>query len=136
MASVFALKGPSNSGKSDVLIRLFHNLQAKYPTATVQVLHGRSRDMKVVLRGIKGKTVGVESQGDPNSRLKESLAGFLAAGCDVIFCACRTSGMTLGWVNALAPPHRVQLVAQIRAARDHATANAAMAASLIRMADL
>lgn len=41
--------------------------------------------MKVIISGVKGQIVGIETQGDPNSRLQDSLEDFLNASCDVIF---------------------------------------------------
>ena len=136
MAHIIALQGPGNSGKTSTLIQVLKDLQAKYPSATVQALHGATNDIKVVLRRVNGKIVGIESQGDPGSRLQQSLSDLLAAKCDVIFCACRTRGTTVGWVSACMPPHKVQFVQQTRAARGHASTNSATAAALIKLAGL
>ncbi len=135
MSHIIALQGRASSGKTSTLVQVFKDLQAKYPAATVQLLGGR-RDIKVMLLGVNGKIVGIESQGDPNSRLKKSLSDFLEAKCDIIFCACRTSGMTVDWVTALSPKHNVQFVQQKRTTSGHAKANSAMAASLIKLAGL
>ncbi|MHB1143803.1 MAG: hypothetical protein ACYCZS_02770 [Thiobacillus sp.] len=136
MPYLFALQGPGNSGKSTTLIHLYHALQTKYPAATIQAVHNGTRDIAVIMRGVKGLVVGIESQGDPGSRLRQSLAGFAAANCDIIFCACRTSGMTVGWVNSLSPPYNIQLVQQNRVAINHAVTNAATAATLMRLAGI
>jgi len=136
MAHIIALQGPGNSGKTSTLIQVFKDLQAKYPSATVQALHGATNDIKVVLHGVNGKIVGIESQGDPGSRLQQSLPDLLAAKCDVIFCACRTRGATVSWVSAYMPPHKVQFVQQTRTTRGHASANSATAAALIKLAGL
>ena len=101
----------------------------------VQILAGRN-DLKVLIHGVNGKLVGIETQGDPNSRLKESLSYFLAEKCDIIFCACRTSGMTVTWVNDHSAKHKVQFVPQTRVASGQPKANAAMAAYLIKVAGL
>ena len=45
--------------------------------------------------------IGIESQGDPNSRLFESLKEFVKINCDLIICSTRTSGATVGAVSAL-----------------------------------
>lgn len=133
---IFALQGPANSGKTDTLIRVRDLLQAKYPSASLTSLHNGSGDIKVIFRGINGKTVGIESQGDPNSRLKESLLDFQRAGCDIIFCACRTSGMTVAWIKALSPPYQTQFVQKVRTTHNHGSTNAAVAASLVQMSGL
>ena len=136
MAHIIALQGIGSSGKTQTLIQVFGYLQAKYPAETVQILHRGTIDIKVVLRDINGKVVGIESQGDPNSRLQHSLAEFLTLKCDVIFCACRSSGMTVNWINALSPPHNVQFVQKLRAASNYAIANSADATALIAVAGL
>lgn len=133
---IFALQGPANSGKTDTLIRVRDLLQAKYPNATMTPLHNGAGDIKVIFRGINGKTVGIESQGDPNSRLKESLLDFQSAGCDIIFCACRTSGMTVDWIKTFSPPYQIQFVQKVRTNNNHGGTNAAVAASLVKMSGL
>lgn len=133
---IFALQGPANSGKTDTLIRVRDLLQAKYPNAAMTSLHNGTRDVKVIFRGINGKAIGIESQGDPNSRLKDSLSDFQSAGCDIIFCACRTAGMTVNWIRALSPPYHIQFVQKLRVTHGHGSTNAAVAASLLQMSGL
>ncbi len=134
MAHIIALQGPARSGKTSTLTQVFKNLCAKYPAAIVQLLRSNT-DIKVILH-INGKIIGIESQGDPNSYLHQSLNDFVAAKCDIIFCACRTRGMTVGWVNAMSPQHNVQFITQTRVALGHTAANSAMATSLIQLAGL
>lgn len=136
MPHLFALQGPGSCGKSDSLIRLFQALQTKYPSATIQARHNGTKDISVIMRGVKGLVVGIESQGDPNSRLQQSLPAFVAAKCDIVFCACRTSGMTVGWVNALSPSYSVHFVAQTRATNNHGATNATTASLLMQQAGI
>jgi hypothetical protein len=136
MPLLFALQGPGNCGKSDTLTRLFQALQAKYPSAAIQTLHSGTKDIAVIMRGVNGLVVGIESQGDPNSRLQQTLPAFAAAKCDIIFCACRTSGMTVGWVNALSATYSIQFVAQSHVANNHGAINAATASSLMQRAGI
>lgn len=136
MPYLFALQGPGRCGKSDSLIRLFHALKTKYPSAPIQVLHNGTNDISVIMSGIKGLVVGIESQGDPNSRLQQSLPAFVAAKCDIIFCACRTSGMTVGWVNSLSSSYNVHIVPQTRVVNNHGATNAATASLLMQQAGI
>lgn len=46
--------------------------------------------------------VGLESQGDPSSRIFESQKKFVELGCNVIVCAYRSYGDTTDTVYALA----------------------------------
>lgn len=134
MPHLFALQGIGNCGKSDTLIRLFHALQTKYALATTQALYNGTKDIAVIMRGVKNLVVGIESQGDPNSRLQQSLPAFAGANCDIIFCACRTSGMTVGWVNALSITYSIHFVAQTVVANNHNATNAATVSSLMKLA--
>jgi hypothetical protein len=136
MTHLFALQGRGNCGKSDTLIRLLQAIQAKYPSATTQALPPVTKDVAVIMRGVNGLVVGIESQGDPNSRLQQSLRDFVAANCDIIFCACRTSGMTVGWVNALSATYSINFVAQTCVANNHGVTNAATALSLMQRAGI
>ncbi|QZA77393.1 hypothetical protein K4H28_14065 [Deefgea tanakiae] len=136
MPHLFALQGPGNCGKSDSLIRLLHKIQAKYSSATTQALHSTTKDVAVIIRNVNGLVVGIESQGDPNSRLQQTLPTFVAAKCDIIFCACRTSGMTVGWVNALSATYSIHFVAQTYVTNNHGVTNAATASSLMQRAGI
>ena len=136
MAHIIALQGPSNSGKTSTLIQVFKGLQDRYPAATVRELASGIIDVKVIMYDINGKVVGIESQGDPGSRLQQSLADFLAEQCDIIYCACRTRGMTVEWVNALSSKHQVQLVPKARSTDNFANENSITATSLINLAGL
>lgn len=50
-------------------------------------------DIKTIVT-YRGTKIGIESQGDPNSRIFDSLPDFVNQKCDIIICACRTYGET------------------------------------------
>jgi hypothetical protein len=54
--------------------------------------------------------VGIESRGDPSSRLFKSLETFDKAGCKVILCATRTKGETVKAVEKLSLASQYQIV--------------------------
>ena len=136
MPDLYALQGAASCGKSQTLSLLYQTLRTKYPTATVQSIQTGFVEVSVIMSGVNGMVVGIESRGDPHSQLKDSLDSFVAANCDVIFCACRTRGMTVDWVNSLSPRYGIHFVAKIPVAHNHAAANAAVAASLLKQAGL
>ena len=137
MATIFALQGAGNSGKSSTLIELYNLIKVKYPTAVVQTLHNATTDIKVIINPVNGLRIGIESRGDPNSRLSQSLTDFRNANCDIIFCACRTSGMTVQWVKAMSPPDTVQFIQQIRAqSGQQQAANFNIASQLMQLAGI
>ena len=101
MKNVFALRGPANRGKSQTIRTVVEMFTAKHPDVTIEHNYTTKADVRVVLT-INGLKIGIESQGNPNSRLiKESLDLFVRTGCDVIICATRTSGATKDAVDAL-----------------------------------
>jgi hypothetical protein len=137
MAEIFALQGTCNSGKSSTIRLVYNTLTNKYPAAHVQNLSPNTKDIKIIISGIKGLVIGIESQGDPNSRLLKSLQDFSNANCDIIICAARTSGMTVAWVNAYSGQYRVHFIPQVLAIpSNQAASNLAMALSIITQAGL
>jgi hypothetical protein len=127
MPNLYALQGVSSIGKTETIRTIYDLLVLKYPNATVTDLQPRRRkDVAVVLDSCKGMKVGIESQGDPNSGLKASLQNFIGVKCDVIFCATRTGGMTVSWVNACAAAgYQIDYVPQtvVPANHNHALTN-------------
>ena len=113
MSDIYALQGRGNSGKSDTIDKVFTELVRKYPSASVQLLSPGTRDINAILTNVKGHKVGIESQGDPGSRLQQSLQTFANANCTIIICATRTSGMTVSWVNSLSPAYVVHFIPQV-----------------------
>lgn len=60
-----------------------------------------TNDFRLIV-GINGKIVGVESQGDPGTRLRARLENLaLIHNCDLIICTCRTRGETVAAVSNL-----------------------------------
>ena len=99
---VFALYGLANVGKSTTLNKVFALLTKAYPTAPVQPLNPPGIDITMVIK-VNGIFVGIESQGDPNSRLAKSIELFKKANCNIIACATRTKGGTVTTVKNLRP---------------------------------
>ena len=138
MPDIFALQGVGNCGKTETLRILYDELTKKYPNAGVQFIHRGNSDIAVILTGVNGNVVGIETQGDPGSRLDETLKAFVNAGCDIIFCACRTRGMTVDWINARSRQYQIHFIPQNRipSPSNQNAANQATAASLIQQAGL
>ena len=81
---VIANRGSKEQGKTSSIREVFNILAAKYP-ANVYIDYG---DIMATIK-IGDVLVGLESQGDPGSRIFDSLEKFVELGCDVIVCACR-----------------------------------------------
>ncbi len=89
--TVIAIKGLSERGKSDTIKRLRHLINSSYKTT--ETVYEDSGDIKVIIQ-LKSIKVGIESQGDPNSRQPKSIDDFIKAQCDIIICTCRTKNDT------------------------------------------
>ena len=136
MPDIYALQGKKDTGKSTTLKALATTLQTKYPTATVQTIHNGKADIAIIMNGVNGFIVGIESQGDPNSRLQKTLDTFVNANCDIIFCACRTRGMTVEWINALSGQYNIHFIQQNNVATNYQAANAATIRLLMQQAGI
>lgn len=94
---VFANSGAGNLGKSSSVKEVYNLLKSKY---TAKLLIGGA-DVKATIQ-VNGVLVGLESQGDPYSRMFQSLDDFVNIGCEIIVCTCRSSGSTRIKVESLA----------------------------------
>jgi hypothetical protein len=105
MKKAIALWGLADSGKTSTL-KIVHGGLSKLAERSIEKFRISEYDMRdvFVINGIK---VGIETKGDPGSRLEESLNLFKKEGCKLIICACRTKGQTTDWVNSLAPLYTI-----------------------------
>ncbi len=139
MKQISVLQGVSGVGKTATIKIVFELLQEKYPNVEVKRLMRTGKninDIKIVLY-IDGLIVGIESQGDPNSRLKKSLEEFELLNCDRIICAARTSGMTVDWVNYYKARYKINFITQqVNQSSSQLTSNKKMAQKIIAMVGL
>jgi hypothetical protein len=99
--TIFANWGHAKQGKSGTVKKIAQIILAKYPNAeTYPLIIDYSFDIKIVIT-IGDIKIGIESQGDPNSRLPASLKEFKSISCDIIICSTRTSGATVLAVEKL-----------------------------------
>ena len=95
---VIANIGTACQGKSTSVKEAFKLIASRYPD-NIKIIHPlESGDVNAVIE-VHGILVGIESQGDPGSRMFNSLKDFLSAGCEIIVIACRTYGATYRAVN-------------------------------------
>ncbi len=95
---VIVNRGPAQQGKSSSVREVYNVLSKKY-TRKVQVLRDDGDILGIV--DVNGVLVGVESQGDPNSRMLETLNELVDNGCKIIVCASRTTGSTCNEVERI-----------------------------------
>lgn len=132
MKTIIALRGAGNRGKSTTLGLLIKMIKAEYPLAVIDETLFKI-DATVILTINKIK-VGIETQGDPNSRLGASLKRFVESKCKVIICASRSYGGTVTLVQAAASTgYHLKWVDKNKVEpREHGRANADMAAELFK----
>ena len=99
---VIGLYGTANAGKSTTLRKLYELLTKAYPAAHIEIIHPFGVDFTVIIE-IDGVLIGIESQGDPGSRLAVSIELFKKRGCVIIVCTTRTRGGTVAIVESLKP---------------------------------
>lgn len=102
---IIRLYGGEKSGKTESISIALRILLERFPEHAIIIDNGeKSGDVKALLF-INGAKVGIESQGDPNSRQMRSIDEFASMGCDVILTASRTWGMTKRSVEAQRENH-------------------------------
>src|ERR1700749_2291321 len=101
MKTIVAIWGPANQGKSSTVKLICKEILTQFPNATtVPLIIDYSIDIKVIIT-LNGKTIGIESQGDPSSRIFRSLDEFGKLSCDIIICSTRSSGATVEAVSQM-----------------------------------
>ena len=95
---VIANKGIRSQGKSSSIKKVFDKLQSKYPNGVIKYKKGKEIKAILIINNIK---IGIESEGDPFSRIFESIDEFVKENCDIIVVACRTRGETYDKVKSL-----------------------------------
>ena len=98
MKRVIALYGTPNSGKTCTLKQVHYELSKSEKVISKHSKTGADFRDIFIINGIK---VGIETQGDPVKRHKESLKLFQEQKCDLIICATRSRGKTKESVKAL-----------------------------------
>ncbi|MDR1803485.1 MAG: hypothetical protein LBQ94_07750 [Treponema sp.] len=101
MGNIYALQGKGNTGKTATIKLVYENLKTKSPSAQIQNMFPlrRGKEITIILTGINGETIGIESSGDYEEIVEKSLIIFEKAGCTIIFCACRTKGGTVDCIK-------------------------------------
>ena len=102
--TIIAVYGRASEGKSSTIKNILTILK-QYRFAKIEILKEDGDVLAIVeLNGVK---IGIESQGDPKSRMisEETIELLISKGCEIIVCATRTEGMTVKKVDELAETH-------------------------------
>lgn len=100
---IYALKAAANKGKTATLLALYALLidKKRFPNAKA-TRHFGEKEIIATIENVNGHTVGLSSYGDPDNTWDKLDYYFGDGKCDIIFCACRTRGITVDEVNRLA----------------------------------
>jgi hypothetical protein len=112
--TIIAIWHSANKGKTETLRNFANLLITTYPTYKLIFSNPLPiptiGDFQLVVQ-IKGKIIGIESQGDPKTNLKKKLMNLVNKfKCDIIFCSTRTKGDTVNAVNHLSSRKRFQII--------------------------
>lgn len=106
---VIANSGFAYTGKSTSIRYVFELLSSRYRPIIIDPKQGYhpNKDIKAIIEIPQSDghvvKVGIESQGDPDSRQTESINEFVNMGCEIILVACRVKGATKDKVLSLQP---------------------------------
>ncbi len=109
--TIIAIYGRANEGKSETIKKVCKMLIVNFPKAKPSITDiDYSKDILVTIQ-IGNIKIGIESQGDPNSRMlnEETIKKLVdkeadknLGGCDIIICTTRTGGNTVKKVDEIA----------------------------------
>lgn len=92
--TIIALWGRGNVGKTTTIKDVFEKLLEIFKDCKLLKKEDSYVDDIQSIIEIDDIKIGIESQGDPNSRIFKSIPLFIKEGCHIIICATRTSGAT------------------------------------------
>lgn len=144
--TIIAIYGRQNEGKTQTIHRVCRTILNSIPQTVVEQLDGTvispeqidySQDILLILR-IGDVRIGIESQGDPHSRMinEETLSQLAERGCQIIVCASRTSGMTVQQIDNTANEfdyHTLYLSSYFTGTLNHTVLNQQAAESVVRL---
>lgn len=88
---VYALYGPSNSGKTSTLNQFVEHLKIKAEKELYSKKLSNGDQLIVML--VNGVYIGISTQGDSKAQVERNL-DLIEPKCNIIFCATRTRGGT------------------------------------------
>lgn len=106
---IIADYGAGNLGKTSSLRVVFEKLKTTYPGARIEK-YTDTGDIRAVFHLKEGIRIGMETQGDPRSRMPGSMDLFVQEACDIIITACRTKGDTIQKVYELRDKHGYEII--------------------------
>jgi len=109
MKTIIAIWNSAEKGKSSTILELTNLLLTKFPNHKIvfcdKDVNKLTIDFRLIIE-INGKTIALESQGDPGTKLEHRLDNVEAKYHPfLIFCTCRTRGETVAAINNVSKRH-------------------------------
>ena len=108
--TIIAVYGRANEGKSETIKKVCRLLLNSFPNAVSfpsEINYNGDVCLTIKLDKVR---IGIESQGDPNSRMVNTIGKLAEKKCDIIICATRTSGSTVNKVDEIAKNYNYKTV--------------------------
>jgi hypothetical protein len=135
--TILAIWNSADKGKTETLREIARLLLQKYPNQVpifpVPSAIPQTGDFRLVVN-LNGRIVAIESQGDPNTDLKNRLLDLADNfGAEVILCSTRTSGGTIEAVENLRLTRAFEIIwsSTYQADHNHALLNITKAAHIV-----
>lgn len=137
MNTITAIWHSAGKGKSSTILELANLLLKTYPNYKLiyssKDINKITIDFRLVIE-INGKTIALESQGDPSTKLKERLEQIINNyKPNLIFCTCRTRGETVNAIENTANKYEYDTIwtSTYQTTHNHKLANQAKAEHLM-----
>ena len=105
MKAMICFWGLSGIGKTPAIKTIWQNLK----NGSNPPLDTSSDDICDIVY-LDGHKIGIESQGDPDSKQKEWIDELIKEECEIIICASRTKGSTVEVVESRAKDYGYELI--------------------------
>ncbi|SHN12424.1 hypothetical protein [Flavobacterium xinjiangense] len=114
MNTIIAIWHSGGKGKSGTILALANLLLSQYPNPNVihssKDVNNLSVDFSLIIE-INGKTIALESLGDPNTGLEKRIDEIVKKhNPNLIFCTCRTRGETVHAVEKNTKKHNYDII--------------------------
>lgn len=137
MKTILAIWNTAEKGKSSTTLDLANLLLSRFPTHKLifssKNITSLSVDFRLIIE-VSGKTIALESQGDPKTDLEKRLNDIVSEyEPDIIVCTCRTRGETVQAIDNVARANIYDVIwtSTYQVTRSHAIANQAKAEHLL-----
>ena len=102
---IFAIQGIHNTGKTTTIQKVVSKLKEVFAHEVLFESSKKKKDIVTII-AINNSKIGICSEGDPASKMDEHLKKLCEICCDIILCACRSRGKTVGHIESMKPNYQ------------------------------